>query len=86
MKIGMDQQCFELPMFKISAFYIEIKGAKNTHVLQVLVGVLDDSEGSWLAFKLLIMMGMDKQCPKLNMFWISALYIEFEVAKIHHVL
>ena len=86
MKIGMDQQCFELPMFKISAFYIEIKGAKNTHVLQVLVGVLDDSEGSWLAFQFLIMMGMDQKCPKLNIFWISAFYIEFLSAKNHHVL
>ena len=33
-------------MFQNSAFYIEFKGAKNPHVLEVLVGVVEDSGGS----------------------------------------
>ena len=36
----------KIHMFQNSAFYIEFKGAKIPHVLEVLVGVVEDSGGS----------------------------------------
>ena len=46
MMMEMDQQCPNGPIFKISAFYIEFKGEKNPHILEVLVGIVGDSGGS----------------------------------------
>ena len=40
------------------------------------IGDLEDSGGSWLGFRFLIMMGMGLQCPQLPMFQNSAFYIE----------
>ena len=39
-------------------------------------GDLEDSGGTWLGFRFLIMMGMGLKCPKLPMFRNSAFYIE----------
>ena len=60
--MGMGQQCPKQPMIQNSAFYIEFKGAKNPHVLEVLAGVVEDSGGSSPGFRFLIMMGMGQKC------------------------
>ena len=59
--MGTGQQCPKWPIFQISVFYIEFKGTKNPHVLEVPVGVVEDSGGSWLGFWFSIMMGMGQQ-------------------------
>ena len=51
-----------------------------------LVGVVEDTGGSWLGFLFLIMMRTGTQCPKQPMFKNSAFYVEFEGAKNPHVL
>ena len=71
-------------MFRNSAFYIEYKGC-NEPPCPRSPG-LEDSGGSWLGFRFLIMMGMGLQCPKLPMFRNSAFYIEYKGAKNPHVL
>ena len=44
--ILLGQQYSNLPVFQILANHIEFKCAKKSHVLEVLVGVLEDSGGS----------------------------------------
>ena len=42
-------------MFQILAVYIDFEGAKNIHVLYVLIGALEDGGGSWLGIEILIL-------------------------------
>ena len=39
---------FDTSSFRISVVYIFFEAAKNIHVLQVLIGALEDAEGSLL--------------------------------------
>ena len=41
-------------MFWIVDIYIDFEGAKNIHVLKVLIWVLKDARGSWLRFDIWI--------------------------------
>ena len=37
---------FDIPMFGILALYLDFEGALNIHFLLVLIGALEDDEGS----------------------------------------
>ena len=63
-------QVFDLPMFWISALYLDFESAKNICVLLVMIGALEDDEGSWLEF------GM------LRMIWIWPLVFDTSMIKI----
>ena len=39
-------QVFDIPMFRISALYLDFEGAKNIYVLLVMIEALEDDEGS----------------------------------------
>ena len=44
---------FDIPLIQILALYLDFGGAKNIHVLLVLIGALEDDEGSCLEFGIL---------------------------------
>ena len=46
---------FDIPMFQILALYLDFEVAKNIYVLLVMIGALEDDEGSWLEFGILRM-------------------------------
>ena len=46
MLILMLSLVFDLPMFSILALSLDFEGAKNIHVLEVLIGALEDNVGS----------------------------------------
>ena len=39
-------QVFEMSMFRILSLYLDFEGAKNIYVLLVMIGALEDDEGS----------------------------------------
>ena len=61
--IKMGGQCPKWPLFEISAFYSEFKGAKDPYVLWVHDGVVEDSRGSWLGFGYLSWWGWVNNLP-----------------------
>ena len=71
---------------KFSFLHWKIKVQRSLMSSKTWSGVVEDSEGSWLGFWFLIMMGRDQQCPKWPMFQNSAFYIVYKGAKNPHVL
>ena len=46
---------FYTPMIQLLAIYLDFEVAKNIHVLKVLIWALENAEGSWLGFGILIL-------------------------------
>ena len=73
-------------MFWISALYLDFESAKNICVLLVMIGALEDDEGSWLEFGMLRIIWIWSLVFDTPMIKILALYLDFEHAKNIHVL
>ena len=77
---------FGTPMHWILNLYIDFEDAENIHVLLVLILGFEDTGGSWLRFGILILIWIWSLVFSTPMFWILALYLDFEGAKNIHVL
>ena len=77
---------FDTTMIWIFAFYHDFEGARNIYVLLVMIGALEDDEGSWLEFGILRMIWIWSLVFDTTMIQILALYLDFEGAKNIHVL
>ena len=73
-------------IIKISVLYLHCAGAKNIHVVEVLIWALVGAVGSWLGFGILILIWISSLIFDIPMIWILALYLDFEGAKNIHVL
>ena len=56
---------FDSPMFQILALYLDFEGAKNIHVLQVLIWALGDTGGFQLGFHILIIIKLQNSSQKV---------------------
>ena len=71
-------------MIQILALYLDFKGAKNIHALQVLVSSFEKARGTWIGVDISIQIwSLVFDTP---MFQILTLYIDFKDAKNFHVL
>ena len=77
---------FVRSMFWILALYLDFEGAKNIHVLKVLIWAFEDAGGSWLGFGILILILIWSLDFYLSIFQVLALYPDFEDAKNIHVI
>ena len=77
---------FGTPMQWILNLYIDFEDAEKIHVLLVLILGFEDTGGSWLRFGILILIWIWSLVFNTPMFWIWALYLDFEGAKNIHVL
>ena len=77
---------FDIPMIQILALYLDVEGAKNIHVLQVIIwgfgGRWRFLTGVWY-FDLVLIWSLVFYIPMIR---ILALYLDFEGAKNIHVL
>ena len=73
-------------MIQILALYLDYENAKNILDLYVSFGALEDVEGFWLGFGILIWIWIWPQLFDVPMIQIMALYLDFEGAKSPPVL
>ena len=76
----------DTPMNQILAIYFDFESAKNICVFLVMIGALEDDEGSWLDFGILRMIWIWSLVFDTAMIRILALYLDFEGAKNIQVL
>ena len=84
--IWIESLVFDIPMLQILALYLDFEWAKNTDVIQVLYGALEDNGNSWLRFGILILIWIWSLVFDIPMIQILALYLDFEGANNTHSL
>ena len=73
-------------MIQNVALFLDFESAKNIMSFGSSSGALKDDEGSWLGFGILIMIWLWSLFFDKPLIQILALYLDFEGAKIIHVL
>ena len=73
-------------MLRILAPYLEFEGIENIHVLQVLIWGFGGCWRFLMGFGILILIWIWSLVIDTHMFWILALYLDFEDVKNIHVL
>ena len=76
---------FTTPIIHILALYLDFKAQGTSISLKSLFGALEDTGGSWLEFGILIFIWIWSLVFSTPIFWILALYLDFEGAKNIHV-
>ena len=77
---------YKIPMSLILAVYPDFKSATNIYILWAQMRALEDTQGSWLGFGILILIYILSLCFATPMIQILALYRDIEGAKNIYIL